>query len=511
MQAFIRRFWRATHLLLRAGRAEVAATVAGNASVRPTDALEGQAHPAACVVIHPAPSRHRWWHAALLGAVFAACARGPAAVPDAPVTLPAAFSEPGALELDARWWHALNDPSLDATIEQSLEGNLDLRAAAARVDAARAVVQTRRADALPEIAATARAGAEAPPPRNGSRWTASLGLEASWEPDLWGRVQASVAAERLRVDATDADYAAAAVSVSADVATAWARLGAAREQGSLLDRQLQTNRDALALLERRFAQGTVPAVDVLRQRELIEETEDAREDVAARTRLLEHQLSVLLGEAPASRGGEDPQQLPTLRALPATGVPGELLQRRPDVQAAWLRAAAADRDAAAAAASRYPSLRLTASLTTGEPAPERLFRDWAAAVAGELFAPLFQGGRIRAEMARTEAVEQELLFRYAATVLLALQEVEDALVSEAREAERIDRLDARLALARDARDRLEARYRNGVTDYLDVLTATIDVQTLERARIDARLARVEQRIALHRALAGALPDPDPDD
>lgn len=440
--------------------------------------------------------------AAVSLALATACGAAPATVDEAPVEPPAEFSESGADTIDAQWWNSFDDPALNEVIDAALSGNLDLLAAAERVDAANALIDVRNAGRLPTVGATGRTGYTVPA-EHGPPWSATVGLQASYEVDLWGRVGAAVSAEELRAQATATDYQAAAIGISAEIATTWARLGAAAESLALYDEQLANNRTVLEMLERRFSLGSVAAADVLRQRELVEATLQEREIVEADVDVLANRLALLMGRGPHEETPR-PAALPTIPALPDTGVPADLLTRRPDVHAAFLRLQAADRDVASAMAARYPQLNLSAGITTGGPAAEGIFRDWALSLASDVFAPLFQGGRIRAEIERAEALERAQLYTYGQTMLVALREVEDALIREAREAQRIERLQARLALATESAARLETRYLNGTASYLDVLSATNDLQRLGRSVVAARLSHVEERIGLYRALAGSF-------
>ncbi len=162
---------------------------------------------------------------------------------------------------------------------------------------------------------------------------------------------------------------------------------------------------------------------------------------------------------------------------------------------------------ATAVSSQFPRLSLTASIGTSAPSARALFQDWVRSAAGNLLAPLFYGGELRAEVDRTEAVRQERLYAYGQAVLVAFQEVEDALVLEARQRERIVLIEAQLALADQTYEQLRVQYFNGAANYLDVLTALDDVQVLRRDLLAARLTLVEHRIAFHLALAGPVDTP----
>ena len=453
----------------------------------------------------------------LLGAVglvlmLAGCS-APARTVSAPVDPPADFSRTGTAAVPERWWTALGDDELNRAIDQALSSNFDLRTAWERLMAARAVADREAALLFPAVdvsadGAVTRTTEEAENNEGGGNneaaETLQLGPTAVYEVDLWGRIRSSVEAERLRTEATFADYQTAALSLSAEIARTWVQLAEAQNQVALINRQIETNATVLQLIENRFRLGLVRAVDILRQRQLIEATREQQVIAATQRQVLANQLAVLLGRAPQEGPGARPEDLPTLPPLPATGVPLDLIQRRPDVQGAFLQLQAADQDVASAISNQFPRLTLTASATTAVPAAGSLFQEWAASFAGSLLAPLFYGGELRAEVNRTQAVRQQRLFEYGQTVLTAFQEVEDALVLELRQRERIDVLEEQTTLADQAYEQLRVQYLNGTSNYLDVLTALDEVQALRRDLLAARLALVDQRIALYRALAGSF-------
>lgn len=423
------------------------------------------------------------------------------------------FSRSGDVEPPERWWREFGDAELDRRIERALEGNFSLAAAWQRLRAARALARREASDLWPDLDALASArwsedmGDGGDDDFNGDGTEFRIGLEVSYELDLWGRIESRVEARRVTADATLAAYRAAALSLAANVTQVWYRAAAAHRQLEILERQIDTNAAVVELLETRFAAGQIRSADVLRQRQLVEATREQAVVQRSRLTLLGHQLSVLLGEPPQGMSALPPAALPELPPLPRTGVPGELVRRRPDVQQARLRLEAADREVASAVADQYPRIDLTASLIATAEDPEHLFEDWLASLAGQLVAPLFDAGQRRAEVRRAQAVTRERLADYGDAVLLSFREVEDALASERFESRRLESLTQQLDLARQTLDQLRTQYLNGVTDYIAVLTALTDVQRLERARVAARLAVLESRIGLYRALAGGFETP----
>ncbi|MFH5831590.1 efflux transporter outer membrane subunit [Halalkalibaculum sp. DA3122] len=421
-----------------------------------------------------------------------------------PVDAPGSFSQTGTPQLPERWWTSFEDEKLNTMIDTALTTNFGLKTAWQRLRASQAVVNRESSALFPDLEATAQGevtdGATSGPPGE----NIGLGLSSVYEVDLWGRIRSSVEAEEFRAEASFTDYQAAALSLSAEIVNTWYRLVEAHSQRSLVEQQIETNRQVLELLENRLGTGQIQGVDIIRQRQLLESTIEQRTYAEADIQVLEHQLAVLLGRSPQAQQVTVPDSLPELPPLPDTGIPTNLVRQRPDVQSAFYRLQAADRDLASAISNQYPRLTLSASVSTAADNAGNLFEDWALSFAGNLVAPLLYGGELSAEVDRVEAVKQQRLYEYGQTVLTAFREVEDALVLEQQQSESIDHIEEQVTLARDAYEQLRLQYLNGTSNYLDVLTALDEVQQLRRDLISARLARIEYRIGLYRALAGSF-------
>jgi len=441
---------------------------------------------------------------------LAGCAADPAPVAP-PLTLPAAFSRSGERLLPDRWWREFGDPRLDRLVATALDGSFTLRAAWNRLSQSRAIARREGASRFPTLdldagasgsdlrsdnGSTSRSG-------NGSRQTSdlSLGVAASYEVDLWGRLRSAREAAAFDAVASEQALQAAAATLVAQVARAWYQLLEQRGQVALLAEQVATNEQVLELVTLRFRQGQAAAADVLRQRQLVERTRGDAIEARARAAVLEHQLDALAGRAPGmtDTAGEGLIDLPP---LPATGLPAELIERRPDVGERYSAIRAADRRVEAARADRYPRISLSASASLSAGDLRGLLDNWIATLAANLMAPLFDAGQRSAEVERSRAVLAERISDYGQTVVIALQEVEDALVQEARQRELIASLESQLTLSGQVLERLRDRYLNGAADYLDVLDALSTRQSLERDLLAARRALIELRVDLARALGG---------
>ena len=284
----------------------------------------------------------------------------------------------------------------------------------------------------------------------------------------------------------------------------WFALAEAHSQYQLVEQQIETNRQGLELMETRFGFGQNRSADVLRQRQLVESTREQLVVIKSRTEILEHQFAVLLGQTAQNASYSVSANLPDIPPLPSTGLPIELIQRRPDVQRDYEALLAADRDVASAVTNQFPRLNLSASLEHAAENPESLFRDWILGLAGQLTAPLFDGGQRRAEVDRTVAITRRRLADYGQTVLEAFREVEDALAREKYAAERLKYIETQLELGEQTVNQLVEQYFTGVSDYLSVLTATTNQQRLQRQYLSIRLEQIVARIALYRSLSGDL-------
>jgi len=414
----------------------------------------------------------------------------------------AGFSESGTAVVPDKWWKALEDRELNELIEQGLGGNFDLKTTWQRLKQARAVVDRESSSLFPDLDAFTEAQISGENSEVQERL--QLGLSSEYEVDLWGRISSGVQAERYRVNATRNEYQTAALSLSAEVARTWYRIAEARERLGIVREQVRTNRELVELVQRRFNSGQARRGDVLRQRSLLESTLEQEQAIQSRTGVLEHQLAVLLGRAPQKDLDYCEAYLPELPPLPDTGIPAELVRRRPDVRSAFNQLKAADREVAAAISNQYPRITLSASLSTTEDDFNDIFRNWARSFTGSLVAPLLDAGRREAEVERTRALRKQRLYEYGQAILTSFREVEDALVQEKKQLERIKRIREQLELARKTHRQERLEYYNGMAEYTDVLNALTEAQSLQRELVSARLQRLEYRIALYRALAGGF-------
>lgn len=427
----------------------------------------------------------------------------------APIEEPAPFSTSGTGSLPDKWWTAFNDPVLNDLVNNALDSNLGLKANWQQLIAALAVVDRESSYLWPQVEASARADITRPEQDFFNGDDVQIGLGASYELDLWGRIRAGVRAEEFRMQATFMDYQSAAMTLSAETAITWYQLVTAQKQLELAEEQIKTNQNIMKLIRARFAGGQIRAVDILRQEQLLESTLDYKIFYEGRIRVLKNELAVLLGKPPQNEFKLPEKAFPDLPLLPATGLPLELIRRRPDVRQAYNLVLAADRDLAQAIRAKYPRISLDASGEFISGNFNDLFKDWAYSLAGNIIAPIFYGNQLQAEADRTEAVKEQRLYEYGQIVLTSFQEVENALVNEISQKQQIEVLQRRLDLARKTNEQLRLEFLNGMSNYLDVLLSLDGEQQLQRDLLDAKQDLLETRIALFRSLAGGFSEQMP--
>lgn len=445
--------------------------------------------------------------------------------------MPETFTSAGNTTAPEKWWKAFGDADLDRLVERALSHNLDVLSAWDRLDQASAYSKMSDSALWPNISATlgisdtqfmgeddsqnlsaysgmgAGTGAGYSSGGYGNQFYGegtywSLSFLASYELDLWGRVRSSSKASRADLWATREDLDTMAMTVSAEVARTWYEVVESQAQLAILSEQAKVNAIYLELVELRFSQGMSAAAEVLSQHQQLEATEGEMPLVRMRLELAQHRLAVLLGREPKADLGVGAGSLPTLPPLPDTGIPGELLLERPDVRSAKLRLEAADFRVEEAIANRFPKLSISISAQDQDEEFRSLFDSWIKNLAANLTVPIFEAGRRKMDVKRNRAAASERLHAFEKALLVALREVEDALVQERRYQEFLEKLDRQVEISRQALEFSQERYRNGATNYLPVLINLQTLQLLERRQLEAQRLLITYRIGLYRALGG---------
>ena len=411
--------------------------------------------------------------------------------------------------MQRQWWQNFNAPQLNALVEEALGNNLSLQESWARLAQTQALVVRSGAALWPDLVGEAGASFGRQGTSNNQSGSDSdtvesynLGLVSRYELDLWGRVRSQRQAAVLSASASREDLNAAAITLASNVVSRWIGIQSQRMQIELLQQQLKANIILLELVELRFRKSLASALDVFQQRQVVAQSRAQLPLVEQSEHELLHELAVLTGRTPFALPAIDTEALAIPADVPATGIPVQLLTARPDIRAALLRLQSADWDVAAARADRLPNISLTAQANYQSDDVDVLFDNWLLNLAGNLTAPLLDGGLRAAEVTRQQAIVDERLAAYRGVILNAVREVEDALIGEVKLREHIIELQAQLDASQNALNEARSRYRSGLNDYLPVLTQILSVQNLERTLIQRKADLLLARVDLYRALGG---------
>jgi multidrug efflux system outer membrane protein len=492
-----------------------------------------------------------------VGLVLAGCSMTPSMpAPEAERTLPETFAPaPGDTTLPAaaadtaraeveRWWTAFGDTTLTTLVDTALVANLDLEAARARVEELAAQFRIARAPLFPSINANGQYSYQNQPANTGiggaigggdgngdggnggapgggqqsfpdrfafSTYQATLGL--SYELDFWGRVRSQRKAALSQYFATAADLQTARISVVSQTISTYFQVASLRRRVALGRQAVDLLRQRLEITQDRYARGLASSFQLFTVRQNLEAARSEQPQLESQLYDARSRLSTLLGRFVGAERALLPDSIDAaldLSPVPA-GLPADLLMQRPDVRAGALRLEAARQQIGAARAEMLPSLSLTGTGGTQSSALASLvdLDQRFANFAAQLTAPLFQGGRLRANVDAAEARYEQRAAAYENTVLTAFREVKAALVAYDKQRRRVRTVREQVASARASFRTQRDRYERGIGDVLALLDAERGLVQARTRLAVARLAAVNARLALHRALGGPWTDADP--
>jgi NodT family efflux transporter outer membrane factor (OMF) lipoprotein len=418
--------------------------------------------------------------------------------------VPAAWKAPGSMagSVATDWVSTFADPQLEALVDEALLNNLDLMAAASRVDVAAALVTQARSLLYPQLVIAGAAGAVG---RDTTRDRSGIGGEVAWELDLWGRVRAQGASADADRQATEADLVYARQSVAATVATVWYETIATERLRQTAEDATMVYDELLGLVKMRNAVGQIGQQDVALAGADLDRARQRERAYATSQQQIVRGLEVIVGRYPGAELALA-EDLPPVPAPVPDGLPSELLERRPDLVAAERRVAAAFHYIQAAEAARLPRIALTGFGGRSTSELLRLANVGAGfwTLAMNAVAPIFTGGALEAEVALATADQRTALALYGQTALRAFSEVESSLASEQLLADQQRYLEAVLAQDSEALRLGRLRYDVGATDFLQVLQLQARQLNTQFELIGIRNDRLANRVALHLALGGGF-------
>ncbi len=430
-------------------------------------------------------------------------------MPQADLSLPVAWHTEADRQAgpDRRWWEQYGSPELNELIEQARAENLDIASAASRLQQADAQLRQSGAALLPQLSGGLNASrsdsARTDADGGSSRNLYGANLSAAYEVDFWGRNRAGVDSAQAGLQATRFDRDTVVLSTDAAVANAWFQLLENRERLELGRRSLEIAERVLELVEARYRFGAADALELSQQRTLVAQLRAAMPGLEQAAVQLNNALTLLLGAAPDAPLPDG--RLAAIRTPAVDAVlPAELLTRRPDIAASEARLLAANADLTAARAALLPGFQLTGQYNLQSLAFPSLFGDPASAwsLAAGLTQPIFQGGRLRAQVALSEARQQELLLDYRRSILSALAETDNALATARHSAIRHELLEQASQEAELAFRLAEARYRAGAITLQTLLDTQRTWYQSQDALVQQRSAQLQASVGLYRALGG---------
>ena len=421
-------------------------------------------------------------------------------------------AEPGEQLPRGKWWEAFGDPVLNG-----LEGRVEVSSNSLHI----AEAQYRQAQATATIAGAALfpalnadgSASRAKSAARGSTPSATsasfgAGLAASWEFDLWGQVRRSVEAGRAAAAASAADLESVRLSLHAVLAQTYFSLRVADTQRSLYTRIVADFTRSLQIAQNRYAQGVDTRADVAAAETQLKTAQAQAIDLSLTRTQLEHALAILLGQPPAGFALPVADLTVQPPAAPAL-IPSQQLERRPDIAAAERRLAAACAGIGVAKGGYFPVLSLSGSVGYQGPIIQNLFsapnQTWA--LGSSVLAPLFDSGKVRAQVASARAVYEESLGTYRQTVLAAFQEVEDNLAASALLAREAAVQDEAVAAARQSATIILNQYKAGTVSYLNVVTAQSAQLDAERTAVQLLGRRLNASVTLLKAAGGDWQNP----
>jgi multidrug efflux system outer membrane protein len=423
-------------------------------------------------------------------------------------------------KLPEEWWRSFGSSELNRLVAQSMDANQDLKGALARLETGRALVGVKRADWFPQISlggdlgtqrlSASSMGANFPaggfpggalPELQRERYRAAF--DAGWELDLWGRVRRGVESATASAAAEEERVYAQRLSLAGEVARNYFILRSIDQQRDILRDTIKLRQDALKLQKSRFDGGLANDMDVARS---TTELELANNDLAATERQrgsAEHALAVLCGQVPSVFKVASSGALPGPPTVPA-GLPGEVLERRPDIRAAEQTLRGAYAEIGVADASFFPTIKLLGSggLESVKASDFALWENRVLSIGPSVTVPLLNGGRLKANRRAAQSRYDEALANYRQTILNALREVEDALLDLQAFGKQRQALVRAQDSAKDTSELATLRYEKGLASYFEVVEAdrTVLSTRLAIAQLDGQ--RLASTVLLMKALGG---------
>ncbi len=405
----------------------------------------------------------------------------------------------------AQWWQKFNDPLLSTLVTNALQANTTVRSAQAALRQSRALRDVQAAGLLPGVSASASAGRSKSGGFEASN-SFSVGLDASWEPDIFGGKRSALNASEADALAAESSLADVQVSMAAEVALAYIQLRGQQAQLLIAQNNLTSQQETLQITDWRAQAGLITSLEVEQARTASEQTGAQIPTLEASIAKTRHALAVLTGQPPAALEMllAPSQPVPEAAQDLALSIPAQTLRQRPDVRAAEHRISAALARVSVADAARYPSFSISGSVGLNALTLGALSNGASvvSALLGSVSVPLFDGGAARAQVRAQEAALEQARIAYQSVVLTALQDVEDALVALAGDRARLTHLKSAATAAGNADLLAQNRYSSGLIDFQTVLQTQRTLFTAQDSVASTSADVGADHVRLYKALGG---------
>ncbi|MDR6501775.1 NodT family efflux transporter outer membrane factor (OMF) lipoprotein [Burkholderia ambifaria] len=421
---------------------------------------------------------------------------------------------PARAPLDPAWWTAFGDPQLDALEADALRNNQNLKAVAARYDQAKATLASVASAQYPAVGLTAsgqrfKISADRPQTNYATRSMSTVqneiqvGASVSYELDLFGRVRRSVESAQASTEQAHDDFANARLVLTADLASSYFALREFDSEIDVVKRSIDLQQKALDYVSARHELGAVSGLDLLQQRSQLDATRTQAQLLIQQRAQVETAIATLVG-TPAPEFSLPPRVVPINAPALPTGMPSDLLQRRPDVASAERAMAAANAQIGVARAAYFPRIALSPDIGWDATRFASLFTVPALlwSVGASVSQPLFEGGKLKAGIDFAQAGYAAAQASYRQTVLTAFQEVQNAVTGLSVLADAAQQASAAVDDARKLVSLAQDRYAGGLTPFIDVLTAQQQLLTSERQAVQIQGQRAALVVFLAKALGG---------
>jgi multidrug efflux system outer membrane protein len=466
----------------------------------------------------PLIARFSLWGAAVVAIVFlAGCNVGPKYVrPN--YTAPSAFrgADEGAVSSDAKgslgdeqWSAVYQEPELQELIRKALANNYDVRIAAQHILEQQAQVKITHSQEFPTLSVGGTAIGATLPSSLGTQIGSplvdgSFNLSAAWTPDFWGQYRKQTEAARAQLLAQTWAQRAVKLTLVQQVATAYLQIRALDRQLEITQQTLKVRQDSVDLTKTLESGGSVPLSDVRQAEQLLYTATSEIPQLEQQIQQQENAITLLLGENPGPIGHKDPNALtPPPQDIP-TGVPSQLLERRPDIQQAEATLISANAQIGVARAQFFPSLSISASGGVGGDSWSSIFDPAGKTIygLGTLAQPLFEGGKLRGQLQLSQETKQEMVLSYQKAIAGAFRDVSNALIALKKQREYREQQEKLVAAAQDSTRLARLRYQGGSTGYLEVLTTDSTLFQAQLNLVSAQQGEALTIVQLYGALGG---------